>query len=96
MIKNDKKQMWKYDIVQPGFNFRLSDINCALGISQLRKLDSFIRLRRKIAKQYNEILQIKNISTPYLSSNIYHSYHVSFTNDFNKLKIKKKFLYQNV
>lgn len=92
MIKKDKKQMWKYDMNQPGFNFRLSDINCALGISQLRKLDSFIRLRRKIAKQYNEIFaNKKNISTPYLSSNIYHSYHLyPLQIDFNKLKIQKK------
>ncbi len=92
MIKNDKKQMWKYDMNQPGFNFRLSDINCALGISQLRKLDSFIRLRRKIAKQYNEIFtNKKNILTPYLSSNIYHSYHLyPLQIDFNKLKIQKK------
>ena len=92
MIKKDKKQMWKYDMNQPGFNFRLSDINCALGISQLRKLNSFIRLRRKIAKQYNEIFaNKKNISTPYLSSNIYHSYHLyPLQIDFNKLKIQKK------
>ena len=36
-----------------GYNFRLPDINCALGISQLKRLDKFIFKRRKIAKIYD-------------------------------------------
>ena len=43
-IKRDKyNRHWKYDVVKNGLNYRLSDINCALGVSQLSKLDSFIK-----------------------------------------------------
>ena len=98
MIKNEKKQMWKYDMYQPGFNFRLSDINCALGISQLSKLDKFIKLRRKIAKQYDKIFENKkNIVRPPVSSNIYHSYHLyPLLIDFDKLKINKEIFFKKM
>ena len=37
---------WYYEMPEPGFNYRASDINCALGLSQLRRLDDFARARR--------------------------------------------------
>ncbi len=51
-----KKFEWSYDIIDSGFNFRLSDIQCALGISQLKKLNLFIKRRRDIAKIYKKKL----------------------------------------
>ena len=50
-----KNYNWSYKIVTPGFNFRLNDFQCALGISQLKKLDKFISFRQSIAKQYINI-----------------------------------------
>ena len=47
---------WYYDIKKTGFNYRLSEISCALGISQLKKLDKFINRRRDIANQYIKLL----------------------------------------
>ena len=41
MNYKDKKYHWKYDVVQSGLNYRMSDINCALGISQLSKIKNF-------------------------------------------------------
>ena len=40
-ILKDKKNYWNYDVLRNGFNYRLSDINCALGISQLKKIDFY-------------------------------------------------------
>ena len=37
--KSNKTYYWSYQVLEPGFNYRLSDINCALGISQLKKID---------------------------------------------------------
>ena len=44
---------WYYEMVELGLNYRLSDINCALGLSQLKKLDQFVAARRALAAQYD-------------------------------------------
>ena len=51
-IIRNKKNYWDYDIKQLGFNYRLSDVNCALGFSQLKKLDKFYEERKKIFNLY--------------------------------------------
>ena len=57
-IRNNSMQVtkkegpWYYEVNEPGMNFRITDFQCALGISQLKKLDNFILSRRKIAKIY--------------------------------------------
>jgi UDP-4-amino-4,6-dideoxy-N-acetyl-beta-L-altrosamine transaminase len=47
---------WYYEMHELGFNYRITDIQCALGISQLRKLDRFIQRRREIVGQYRAAL----------------------------------------
>ena len=47
---------WYYELESPGFNWRISDINCALGISQLAKLQRFINARRALVALYDEML----------------------------------------
>ncbi|MDD2384201.1 MAG: UDP-4-amino-4,6-dideoxy-N-acetyl-beta-L-altrosamine transaminase [Sulfurospirillaceae bacterium] len=49
-----KKELWNSDMVMLGENYRLSDVACALGLSQLKRLDSFIDKRNKIAHYYDE------------------------------------------
>lgn len=56
---------WYYEITQPGYNYRITDFQCALGLSQMNKLDHFIRRRREIAARYNEAFyQMEEIITP--------------------------------
>lgn len=52
----NKTNSWEYDIVDLGFNYRLPDINCALGVSQLAKSDRWLEQRRAIAGRYHEAL----------------------------------------
>ncbi|MDJ0663495.1 MAG: UDP-4-amino-4,6-dideoxy-N-acetyl-beta-L-altrosamine transaminase [Acidimicrobiia bacterium] len=57
-IKTDFRQReeqgtWAYDMAALGFNYRLPDLNCALGISQLAKLPDWVEARRRIAARYN-------------------------------------------
>ena len=59
-----KKQLWNSDMVELGYNYRLSDVACALGLSQLKRLDSFMEKRSEIAKYYDERFE-KN---PYFST----------------------------
>ena len=48
------RDAWHYEINKLGYNYRLTDIQCALGISQLGRLDGFIGRRREIAARYDE------------------------------------------
>ncbi|MBE6508524.1 MAG: UDP-4-amino-4,6-dideoxy-N-acetyl-beta-L-altrosamine transaminase [Methanobrevibacter sp.] len=54
-LVNESHGDWYYEMQELGFNYRITDIQCALGISQLKKLNSFIEARRRIAKTYDEI-----------------------------------------
>lgn len=56
----EKVSEWWYDVVDLGFNFRMSEIEAAMGIKQLEKIDSMIESRREIAKRYKEELEKVN------------------------------------
>lgn len=74
---NPYKGSWHYDIYSPGYNFRLTDFQCALGISQMNKLDRFITRRREIAVKYKKAFsEIKEIINPVETSDAKHAYHL--------------------
>lgn len=57
---------WYYEQLELGYNYRLPDINCALGLSQLNKIDAFIARRREIVRRYNEAFRdMKEIEIPF-------------------------------
>ena len=57
---------WYYEQQQLGFNYRITDIQCALGISQMKKLDRFVARRRKIVDRYNDAFRdVPNMKTPF-------------------------------
>ncbi len=65
------------DYVALGYNFRMSNITAALGISQLEKIDKLIEMRRRNAKYLNEELeQVKGITIPTPPENYYHVYQM--------------------
>lgn len=49
-----KKELWNTDVIKSGFNFRMTEFQAALGISQLKKLESFLQIREEIAQFYDK------------------------------------------
>ena len=82
-----KNEYWKYDIKELGQNYRLSDINAALGISQLKKIKKFINQRKKIYLFYKKKLK-KYFKFPDYNFNNHSSYHLCIIS-INFVKIKK-------
>lgn len=60
-----KDEPWYYEMQELGMNYRLTDIQCALGLSQLSKVELFLRKRRKIAYYYTESLKSLKAIKPY-------------------------------
>jgi perosamine synthetase len=68
---------WYYEMQELGYNYRLTDFQCALGISQCKKLDRFISRRRDIAKRYSDAFKdLSEIVTPYEKKDVRSAYHI--------------------
>lgn len=75
--ERQKKESWYYEIEEPGFNYRLTDFQCALGLSQLKKLKSWIHKRNVIAKEYDQFFKTVDGITPLKKENFNsHAYHI--------------------
>jgi UDP-4-amino-4,6-dideoxy-N-acetyl-beta-L-altrosamine transaminase len=88
--KNDGP--WYYEMHEVGFNYRITDFQCALGSSQLSKLDSFIQKRREVARYYDSLLgKDERFIVPKVSENVKHAYHLyPLQVKFDELKVSKK------
>src|SRR3989344_6592237 len=77
ILKKPEKGGWYYEIENPSFNFRITNIQCALWLSQLKKLDKFIKRRRDIVKIYNNNLKTtENLLLPKENFQGYSAWHI--------------------
>ena len=75
MTRNDGP--WFYQQFNLGYNYRITDIQCALGCSQMKKLDRFLARRKEIVARYNEAFaDCDNIITPYQLSDTESGWHL--------------------
>lgn len=68
---------WYYEMQELGFNYRLTDIQAALGVSQLRRASEGLARRQEIARRYDiGLADLPMVKTPYRANDIFHAFHL--------------------
>ena len=76
-FQREQQGSWLYDMADLGFNYRLSDIQCALGLNQLKRLSGWIERRRAIARRYDDAYaSLLGVTPLALRSGRQHAYHL--------------------
>ncbi len=95
-MMNNNDGPWYYEQIDLGYNYRITDIQCALGSSQMKKIDKFLTKRREIVAIYNEqFKKIEEVMTPYeaeFSNSGWHIYVIKL--DLDKLTCTRKEVFE--
>lgn len=67
---------WYYQQIELGFNYRMTELQAALGVSQMKRLDQFVTQRHVVAERYNRLLADSSIVTPWQHPDAYSGYHL--------------------
>ncbi len=75
--QRERQDSWFYEMVDLGYNYRITDFQCALGMSQMKKLPRWLARRQEIARQYDAAFAgIKGIKPLAVKSEVRHAYHL--------------------
>ncbi|EPJ44440.1 MAG: flmB [Osedax symbiont Rs1] len=67
---------WYYQQIDLGFNYRLTELQAALGVSQMQRVDEFVRARHKLSTRYNSLLKLLPITLPFQLEDTYSGLHL--------------------
>jgi UDP-4-amino-4,6-dideoxy-N-acetyl-beta-L-altrosamine transaminase len=76
MIPQAPEELWYYQQIALGFNYRMTEIHAALGLSQMQRLDEFVTRRHAIARRYDKLLAGLPITVPWQHSNSHSGFHL--------------------
>ena len=76
MKQRPQDEIWNYQQIELGFNYRMNDIQAAIGLNQMKRLDEYVKRRHEIAKYYDTELKNLPLTIPWQSPNAYSSYHL--------------------
>ena len=76
MLDQPSEEIWNYQQIGLGFNYRMSDIHAALGLRQVERLDEFVAKRHALAQRYNELLTEMPITKPKQIAESFSSFHL--------------------
>jgi UDP-4-amino-4,6-dideoxy-N-acetyl-beta-L-altrosamine transaminase len=86
---------WYYQQVELGFNYRMTELQAALGVSQMERLDEFVTLRHKRQKRYDELLKNLPVVAPYQDIDSYSALHLYPVQiQINKVKNTRKEIFK--
>ena len=89
--KSLKEAPWYYEMQELGFNYRITDFQCALGISQLNRIDKFAKKREVIARFYNsEFAELKRVRLPAIEDDVISAWHLYYLKIKDVRSIKDK------
>ena len=88
---------WYYQQINLGFNFRMTDIQAALGCSQMQRLDEFVARRGHLAARYDKLLEGLPLVTPYVQHDAVPSWHIYVVRvDFSRVKKTKQEIFDEM
>lgn len=76
MYPRPEQEIWNYQQIGLGFNYRMTDVHAALGLSQMQRLDEFVKQRHNIAQRYDQLLPAMPLQTPWQHVDSYSGYHL--------------------
>jgi len=76
MHSRPEEEIWNYQQIGLGFNYRMTDIQAALGLTQLGRLDKFIKRRHEIARRYDKAFSGQPVITPWQHHDTFSSFHL--------------------
>lgn len=76
LMEKDSDGPWYYEQIDLGYNYRMTDIQAALGLSQMKRLEGYVRKRQLLAKRYNKLLKDTPVKLPFQDPNTYSSFHL--------------------
>ena len=76
MIPQASEELWCYQQIALGFNYRMTDMHAALGLSQIQRLDEFVAKRHAIAKRYDQTLADLPVMIPWQHPDSYSGFHL--------------------
>ncbi len=88
---------WYYQQIDLGYNYRMTELQAALGFSQMDRLDEFVARRRYLVDRYNELLQDLPVVTPHVLEGANPSWHLYMLRvDFSRAKLDKVQLFEEM
>ena len=96
-MENPSDGPWFYQQLDLGFNYRMSDIHAALGISQLKKVDQYVKERQKAARIYDKLIGPEIADLPKVASNCFSSFHLYILQiNIDTFKVTQKEIFERL
>ena len=97
LMENVSDGPWYYEQVSLGFNYRMTDLQAALGLSQMQRLDGFVNKRHEIAERYYQLLDGLPVISPFQSPDSFSSFHLYIIRlKLDEIKLSHKAVFEKL